>query len=1069
MLKLIGKLLNIYEEEIGLFLWSALLFFLIRNSNILFNNFAETAFLKRYGVEYLPIVYMVNSISTFFIMGFLTGLMKQMPGSRLLAYMLLIFGSIVAGLRFLIPLGFDLLYPVLFVLKSQFEVLLALVFWNLANDLFNTRQSKRIFPLITGGGVLGAIIGSFGTPFLAKAITLDNLMLVYLIISVLGAITVKKLGNLYPTILIDDKKTKKKGSRLSIIEEFKKVLPLIKESKLLKILIMITLMPNILIPIMNYQFNFAIDQTFATEGKMLEFFGYFRGILNIISLIILLFVGRIYGRLGLPVALMFHPFNYMLAFIAFLLRFDIFSAMYARISTNVLRTTINNPARAVLMGLFPKQYRIIIMPFLRGTIVRIGVLAGSGFIMLSEGLIHPRYLSIIGILFGGLWLASNISLKRSYSKILSDLISKDLIDLKAMEETEINHIFGDGNLKSKLIQSFLSAQNDDCLWYAHLLKSIEVKNLDGYILQTIEQQDDKTKTGLISLLSPEVGEKGIEILSKLVDPEKPDLTIAIFKTINKIPVELCMNFNIDSLEVNRYPEIRGYTAACLYNQDTQRYETMINAWLDSDNLNDRKAGVIAAGVSGKKAFIMGLTQMVADAENTPILHYVFEGLHNLETPDLNSITLGFLSHPTESVRLSALEIFTINDDETLKTVIQLMGDQSDRVSRLAKAKIEIAPYFNPQILVESLGIPRRIIREGIFDLLQNLDVKDLDFFNFARSEIQYCYGYLAESEAWRSISDNKNTKLIIDYLNQEMVLKIENILRVLAAQDRSGDMRFVCRGVFSKDPRQRANSYEALDNILNNSLSKIMLPLLEVSSPSQILATGKKNFPITDLKSDDPSSVFTYFLAKEDWLTLVLTLFVAGEKIAEKVSQETILKLTQSENIHIRQMAQQVLENREGYSSKMESDMEKESTIPDKILYLKEVEIFKDLSVRELSAIASVTEEVSFPKGEIVIREGDQGETMYLIIRGEVSVIKGLGTEHQIELDRIGEGDYFGEMSLFEDIVRSAAISTEQETRLLVLHKQEFKEIVREYPQIALHICKVLSGRIRRLHKKFAV
>jgi ATP/ADP translocase len=162
MLKLIGKWLNIYEDEMGLFLWSALLFFLIRNSNILFNNFAETAFLKRYGVEYLPIVYMVNSITTFFIMGFLTGLMNKISGSRILAYMLLIFGCIVAGLRFVIPFGFDLLYPVLFVLKTQFEVLLALVFWNLANDLFNTRQSKRIFPLITGGGVLGAIIGSFG-------------------------------------------------------------------------------------------------------------------------------------------------------------------------------------------------------------------------------------------------------------------------------------------------------------------------------------------------------------------------------------------------------------------------------------------------------------------------------------------------------------------------------------------------------------------------------------------------------------------------------------------------------------------------------------------------------------------------------------------------------------------------------------------------------------------------------------------------------------------------------------------------------------------------------------------
>jgi ATP/ADP translocase len=164
VLKLLGKWLKIYEDEISLFFWVLVILFFIRTSSILFNNFAETAFLKRYGVEYLPIVNIINSISTFFVMAFLTGLMAKIPGSRMLSYMLLFCGITVAGLRFVVPLGFDLIYPVLYILKAQYEVLLALLFWNLANDLFNTRQSKRLFPLITAGGVIGGIIGSFATP-----------------------------------------------------------------------------------------------------------------------------------------------------------------------------------------------------------------------------------------------------------------------------------------------------------------------------------------------------------------------------------------------------------------------------------------------------------------------------------------------------------------------------------------------------------------------------------------------------------------------------------------------------------------------------------------------------------------------------------------------------------------------------------------------------------------------------------------------------------------------------------------------------------------------------------------
>ncbi len=143
-----------------------------------------------------------------------------------------------------------------------------------------------------------------------------------------------------------------------------------------------------------------------------------------------------------------------------------------------------------------------------------------------------------------------------------------------------------------------------------------------------------------------------------------------------------------------------------------------------------------------------------------------------------------------------------------------------------------------------------------------------------------------------------------------------------------------------------------------------------------------------------------------------------------------------------------------------------EISVPDKILHLRRIRIFEGLSITELAAVASVTEEIVFQPGETVIKEGEPGETMYLILEGEVSVNKGQEQGREIELDRISSGDYFGEMALFEDIPRSATIRTQKETRLLMLHKREFAEIVREYPQIALHICRVLGARLRKLHDK---
>ena len=146
------------------------------------------------------------------------------------------------------------------------------------------------------------------------------------------------------------------------------------------------------------------------------------------------------------------------------------------------------------------------------------------------------------------------------------------------------------------------------------------------------------------------------------------------------------------------------------------------------------------------------------------------------------------------------------------------------------------------------------------------------------------------------------------------------------------------------------------------------------------------------------------------------------------------------------------------------------SPIPltDKILYLKNIEIFGDLSINELAAVASVTEEAAFAAGEQVFREGERGDTLYLVLEGDVAVIKDCGAAKELELDHIGAGDYFGEMALFGDDRRSATIRVKEASRFLTLNKVELQEIVREYPQIALHVCRVLSMRIRHLHGKIS-
>jgi hypothetical protein len=1069
--KKVSRWLNVHEDEIGLFMWTVVLLFIVRSSGIFLNNYAETAFLKRYGVEYMPIVNMINAVVTFFIMGVMTGFMTRMPGARLLSYLFIFCGLSVAGIRAIIPLGIDLIYPALFMLKSQYEVLLALLFWNLANDLFNTRQSKRLFPLITAGGVIGQILGSFATPLVARWLYLDNLLVIYVVTTFAGAWAVRSMGRRYPTLLFQQKKEGDKPKRTSMIEEFKTVLPLMKSSVLVKILVVLTFMPNVVIPIMNYQFNFAVNDQFATESGLIEFFGYFRGVLNIVSLVILLFVGKLYDRFGLPVALMFHPFNYLIVFITFLLRFDAVAAMYARMSANIIRTTINIPATAVVTGLFPETYRAMIRPFLRGTVVRIGLFLGSGLILLSDALLfHPRYLSLVALPFVLVWVVTPFILKRRYAGILLDLVSENRIDFRSLDANEIGQVFRDKKTQQGLIRRFRTTAGENRLWYGRLLAALSVPDLDSHLLAALqEEQQVQARIGLIELLSDQAGSAAVKSFSELIDPGEPDLIVSMIDNGHRISPETFAPFNRRIYESSLPIDVRGRAVGSLYTVDHERFGPVIDGWLTSNDTDRLCAGIIAAGVCRDGRFAERLKTLLSTSDDDAILLLVLDSLRAIDVRGLNPLVVSRLFDPNVRMRRAVLEVYQIEDEASLKNVISLLGDDSGDIAGLAREKIRTADYQNSLRLVKSLSLPQKKLREALFDLLADMAIKDLDVFRFVKIQARSCYQLMIQAREIRKFPDGTVKELLACHLDERVWFNLQTTMRVLAAQDQSGRMQMIARSIFSPDRRQRANSLEAMDDILEKSMVRILSPLFDDMDISERIAAGQKLFP-NELQAQTASALIGDLLLSRNWVTLVLILTLIRQMALSPDYSDRIRNFTENENLHVSLAAIELLKKMPESPSGQEAAMKTASTIPltDKILHLKTIEIFADLSVNELAAVASVTEEVSFNQGEMVFREGEKGDTLFLIVKGEVAVIKDCNANEEIELDSIGPGDYFGEMALLGDDRRSANIRVKRNARFLTLHKQELQDIVREYPQIALHVCRVLSMRIRHLHGKIS-
>ena len=119
--------------------------------------------------------------------------------------------------------------------------------------------------------------------------------------------------------------------------------------------------------------------------------------------------------------------------------------------------------------------------------------------------------------------------------------------------------------------------------------------------------------------------------------------------------------------------------------------------------------------------------------------------------------------------------------------------------------------------------------------------------------------------------------------------------------------------------------------------------------------------------------------------------------------------------------------------------------------FLRDVRIFQAFSDADRAAVARALRERTIKKGQVLLREGDPGEEMFLVRRGIVVVSKAVTGPVEQVLARMGPGDFFGEMSLFDREPRSATIQAEPDAdvTVLVLDRSSLETLIEANPRAA--------------------
>ena len=131
------------------------------------------------------------------------------------------------------------------------------------------------------------------------------------------------------------------------------------------------------------------------------------------------------------------------------------------------------------------------------------------------------------------------------------------------------------------------------------------------------------------------------------------------------------------------------------------------------------------------------------------------------------------------------------------------------------------------------------------------------------------------------------------------------------------------------------------------------------------------------------------------------------------------------------------------------------STI-EKVLFLKSLDLFSQIPAENLAQIVKIAREVYFDQDQYIIKQGEIGNCLFLIIEGEVKVL----TDND-EIARLGKKECVGEMSILDSEPRSASVIAVTDVVLLKINQEDFYEMISERPEVAQGVITMLTRRLR--------
>ena len=1034
-----------------------LTFFMFSFFTIAMGLVAKTArdayFLSRFDKSILPLMFLAIAIVISPILTFYTKLSKKLAARTVFMITCSIFA---VSFIFLQAIMTGYVIPIAYIWIEIAVAIMIIQFWSYAGESFEPQQAKRLFGIIAGGGSFAVmLIGMTLKPYV-KTFGTDELL--FISAGFLGLAFL--FGNLSIQYFNKDQ-TKGPKKPIKKVQKKKRMDPFIVG------IATIVALSAIVTTLVDYQFKMIASATFPEETDLVGFFGTFYSIAGAASIIMQFFItGPILSRFGILLGLLILPFFLILGSTSILLAPVLLSASFAKFSDQTFKFTINSSSLELIWLPVPPEIRRIIKPQVSGTIKSIAEGIGGLVTFLLVKIIALPYLSIVSLGSIVIWLFTSFKVKTGYVNQLQTAIAKRQIDFE-----ELNVDVQDAAMV-KTIEETLSSNDEIKQLFA--LEIIEGLPLSSW---------KKTIKRLFNDGAPEVQKR---ILSMAWDEESIISNEDIIQAMN--------NNNSVSAEATIVVGRRKLKDAL---------PDLENLLLNNENQDSSAAAAAAilqieSGPTDKAKMI--LNNMLDEQDDTTQATALKRLIYNNQILT-NDKLKSFLNHNSEIISNVALNIAEKRKDESLvPAIISNLSIAQTSIQARQTLKSFSEELINEQFkqLLESsetsrklrLGIIRTLREypneDSIELLISQLDNNDQDIYNtivesllaIARvnpinenkqNQIADEINTIAEkvytlNECLNMLPDDEHKFLMQDHLNNEIQNTLPTLLKLGVLDVPETPIETYIHTIKSGDPSKLPFLLEFFENVFSKNEREVINPLIEqlpLDERSKIGNLHFKSMPtnfnqklIESVYSPNKweSAIALDYLLISNKMDVIKSL--DWQKVpASNANQELITRRIQKNGANLDFIPPERF--------KLDTEIISMYSTLEKTIILKSVDLFKSIPAENLSRVAQITDEVTFDANSPIFAEGDYGDSLFIVVDGNVRIHKGAQ-----ELAMLGKGTCLGEMALLDDEPRSADATVTEDSTLFKIEQEGFYEVMGSQSDIMEGIIKLLTGRLRVANEK---